>query len=736
MKRPGGIRVDAVSKNYRTSSGLVRAIDGVTLEVEPGGSLAITGRSGCGKSTLLGLIGGLEAPTAGRVVVGGLDLSSMSDRQRDRVRREHVGFVFQADNLLPYLTAAENVALQVALHPSDGGERRCLELLTGLGLGDCVDKLPDQLSGGQRLRVAVARAPVHHPGVVLADEPTGAVDADNAHVIVDLLLAAQASTGATLVVVTHDDDVARRLERTLRLQDGRLVDADRKRRVGEMFAYVWRDLVRNPRRTLAALVGITLGVGLFSGVLFFSDGSRAMLTKRAIAPLALDMQAVLTAPMGRALRLDERLDAAGTLRPGGQARFTLTVVNQAAVAANEVVVADEPPPPLRYVPGSMRRNGVLVRDVDGQIRSPKGLRKRALTWARSRPGRRSSSSTWRGHRARSAWSRRCRCRAGSPVARTWCQNRPTPVSRSPCRACRSSCGGSPAWWPLTGCPSSPSGLVVARLRRDNQRSGASVRLRRSTSSTTRRSGWRPARPIRVGRAQCGGRPVARRASGQHGHADTPGDRKSSPCLSAVVDVAQAKPLFYSRTPKKLGTSCMTERRRGEPGDLPAQSRSRFQAVAAQEETWSRTFRCPRWTRSSSHPPQRHRATASSSGDHRPVGAGGRPRSDLPDRQHLQHPRSRQARYPWAQDRSSSSASRESCWRSSSPPIPATSGRAVSGGRTLSRGCAEPPRAPDAVAVAKTLTPAGVGSAIGTGLGFLLAMAVSAAPRCWTRRHAT
>ena len=232
MKRPAGIRVDAVSKNYRTSSGLVRAIDGVTLEVEPGSSLAITGRSGCGKSTLLGLIGGLEAPTAGRVVVGGLDLSSMSDRQRDRVRREHVGFVFQADNLLPYLTAAENVALQVALHPSDGGERRCLELLTGLGLGDCVDKLPDQLSGGQRLRVAVARALVHHPGVVRADEPTGAVDADNAHVIIDLLLAAQASTGATLVVVTHDDDVARRLERTLRLQDGRLVDADRKRRVG------------------------------------------------------------------------------------------------------------------------------------------------------------------------------------------------------------------------------------------------------------------------------------------------------------------------------------------------------------------------------------------------------------------------------------------------------------------------------------------------------------------------
>jgi putative ABC transport system ATP-binding protein len=156
-------------------------------------------------------------------------VSALRERERDRVRREHIGFVFQSDNLMPYLTARENVALQLALHPQAGedgraGMLRCEELLTRLGMADCVDKLPDQLSGGQRLRVGIARALAHRPQVILADEPTGAVDTDNALVIVDLLLAAQRSTGATLVVVTHDPDVALMLERSVTLQDGRLAD--------------------------------------------------------------------------------------------------------------------------------------------------------------------------------------------------------------------------------------------------------------------------------------------------------------------------------------------------------------------------------------------------------------------------------------------------------------------------------------------------------------------------------
>jgi putative ABC transport system ATP-binding protein len=231
MNRPAGIRIEAVRQHYATPSGLVRAVDGITLDVEPGASLAITGRSGCGKSTLLGLIAGLETPTSGRVLVGDVELSALPDRERDRMRREHFGFVFQSDNLLPYLTALENVGLQLALHPQPGedgpgGERRCRELLAGLGLADCVDKLPDQLSGGQRLRVAIARALIHRPGVILADEPTGSVDTDNAAVIIDLLLAAQKSTGATLVVVTHDSDVALRLERAVSLRDGRVAEPD------------------------------------------------------------------------------------------------------------------------------------------------------------------------------------------------------------------------------------------------------------------------------------------------------------------------------------------------------------------------------------------------------------------------------------------------------------------------------------------------------------------------------
>jgi putative ABC transport system ATP-binding protein len=171
-------------------------------------------------------MGGLEAPTAGRVSVAGREISSLPERERARLRRDEVGLVFQSDNLLPFLTATENVGLQLALHASSDGYDRCAATLAELGLGSEVDKLPDQLSGGQRQRVAVARALIHRPSLILADEPTGSLDADNSAAIVDLLLTAQREMGTTLVVVTHDSVVAGRLERTISLRDGRLDGAD------------------------------------------------------------------------------------------------------------------------------------------------------------------------------------------------------------------------------------------------------------------------------------------------------------------------------------------------------------------------------------------------------------------------------------------------------------------------------------------------------------------------------
>jgi putative ABC transport system ATP-binding protein len=221
VNRPAGIVLTGVSKHYATPAGPVRAVDGISLAIEPGSSVAITGPSGCGKSTLLGLVAGLETPAAGTVTLGGEEISSLPEKARAALRRREIGLVFQADNLQPFLTALENVALALALRGGDG-YGRCVEVLEELGLGDEAGKLPDELSGGQRQRVAVARALVNEPCVVLADEPTGSLDASNSEAIVDLLRGAQHATGATLVVVTHDPDVARRLDRTVALLDGKV----------------------------------------------------------------------------------------------------------------------------------------------------------------------------------------------------------------------------------------------------------------------------------------------------------------------------------------------------------------------------------------------------------------------------------------------------------------------------------------------------------------------------------
>jgi putative ABC transport system ATP-binding protein len=220
---PASIELQNVSMSYRTPGGVVEALRDVSFSVGAGESIAIVGPSGCGKSTLLGLIGALDAPTAGRIALDGQEISAMSEPQRSALRRLNLGFVFQSDNLHPFLTVAENVALQLSLAGLGDGEARCVDLLGALGLGNQLDKLPDQLSGGQRQRVGIARALVHWPRVILADEPTGALDPDTSSSVVDTLLAACRESGATLVLVTHDRRVGERMDRTLALRDGQLI---------------------------------------------------------------------------------------------------------------------------------------------------------------------------------------------------------------------------------------------------------------------------------------------------------------------------------------------------------------------------------------------------------------------------------------------------------------------------------------------------------------------------------
>ena len=219
-----GVELASVTKHFVTAAGVVRAVNEVTLAVTPGSSLGNTGPSGCGKSTLLSMIGALEVPTDGTVRIDDVDVSELPEAQRATLRREQLGFVFQSDNLQPFLTAVENVSLALALVSRTEGYERSTDLLAALGLGAAADKYPDQLSGGERQRVAVARALVHRPRLILADEPTGSLDTENSIAVIDLLAAAQAEAGATLIVITHDLSIAARLDRRIGLRDGKVVE--------------------------------------------------------------------------------------------------------------------------------------------------------------------------------------------------------------------------------------------------------------------------------------------------------------------------------------------------------------------------------------------------------------------------------------------------------------------------------------------------------------------------------
>ena len=222
MSPPTAVEAAGLVKEFATEAGPVRALNGVSLSVSPGASVAITGPSGCGKSTLLSILAGLEPPTLGRVAIGGTAVSELPEAQRGRLRRERLGFVFQSANLQPFLTVVENVSLQLALSGRTDGYERSWELLGGLGLAGMADRYPDQLSGGERQRVAVARALVHRPELILADEPTGSLDAESSRAVVDQLVEAQSEVGATMILITHDLGIAGRLDRRIDMRDGAL----------------------------------------------------------------------------------------------------------------------------------------------------------------------------------------------------------------------------------------------------------------------------------------------------------------------------------------------------------------------------------------------------------------------------------------------------------------------------------------------------------------------------------
>ena len=215
-----------VRKEYQMG-GVVEALDGVSLSLDPGSFTAVMGPSGSGKSTLLNLIGGLDTPSSGRVELDGQDLGTTTERERAVLRGRKVGFVFQTFNLMPRLTALENVELPLVFQEWDRDERRARarDLLSSVGLGDRMDHLPSELSGGQRQRVGIARALATEPALLLADEPTGNVDTETGDRILQLLQSVHAE-GRTVLLVTHERRIAEYADRIVHLRDGRIEEVE------------------------------------------------------------------------------------------------------------------------------------------------------------------------------------------------------------------------------------------------------------------------------------------------------------------------------------------------------------------------------------------------------------------------------------------------------------------------------------------------------------------------------
>jgi macrolide transport system ATP-binding/permease protein len=295
LGEPVGIELDNVVRVHRMGEVAVTALRGVTLKIAPGEFVAVMGPSGCGKSTLLSLIGGLDRPTQGRIVAGGRELSAMRDRQLADYRLQHVGTVFQSFNLIPTLTAQDNVALPMTLGgvPAAQRKERSRRLLEKVGLGDRVNFRPTRLSGGEQQRVSVARALANRPGLILADEPTGNLDEEAGKGVLDLIKEMH-NLGATVVMVTHDPDVAAVADRIVRMRNGNVVEDPGPSRSGDSVVAARsqvrrlsivdtarmgaRSVTRRKLRTTLSSAGVAIGIAAMAIIVSFSTGIQDSLT--------------------------------------------------------------------------------------------------------------------------------------------------------------------------------------------------------------------------------------------------------------------------------------------------------------------------------------------------------------------------------------------------------------------------------------------------------------------------
>jgi putative ABC transport system ATP-binding protein len=219
------VRLEAVSKSYGSGTSRLEVLDQVELGLRQGETTSLVGRSGTGKSTLLSLIAGLMRPDSGRIYIGGQQMEELNDDGRAGLRAERIGFVLQSDNLIPFLTAVENVELAIGFAPGRRSTARARELLSDLGLGHRMDHLPRQLSGGESQRVAVAVALANEPDLLLADEVVGQLDSSTAADVMQMIFKASRERNLTVLYVTHDEQLAREADRSLRLTDRRVVAA-------------------------------------------------------------------------------------------------------------------------------------------------------------------------------------------------------------------------------------------------------------------------------------------------------------------------------------------------------------------------------------------------------------------------------------------------------------------------------------------------------------------------------